>query len=167
MGVFSIYCDSSQRTNFLGEKEIMSNLNKPILKLSSLVDEMDCQHDEIEIHYCLSEGIFYHLGEELLCGEGDDALLEQRFEAEPENFIAIPSNYDIHEYRMMEGFILQLEDEEKERLLEDALRGRGAFRRFKGIAHDLGVIDDWYDYRKECYRAVAVHWCDTHGIKSS
>lgn len=129
-----------------------------------LVDEMDFQHDEIESYYCLSEGTFYHLGEEVLCGEGDDALLEKRLETESENFVALPDKHDIHEYRMMEDFVLQLEDEDKESQLKNAIRGRGAFRRFKDIAFELDVIGDWYDYRDKCYRVVAIDWCDSHNI---
>ena len=64
-----------------------------------------------------------------------------------EDFIAIPSRFDFHEYRHMEHFCLSLPDDRVRERLLDAINGKGAFRRFKDTALRLGVRDAWFEYR--------------------
>jgi hypothetical protein len=66
---------------------------------------------------------------------------------------------------MMASFAATREDETVGRRLSRALHGAGAFRRFKDDVHALGVADQWYAYRDERYRALAMEWCEEHGIE--
>lgn len=38
-----------------------------------------------------------------------------------------------------------------------ALDSRHPFGAFKDVMHDYGLIDDWYRYREDCYRAYVRH----------
>ena len=61
----------------------------------------------------------------------------------------------------MERFCLSREDDD----LCDAIRGRGAFRRFKDRVQAYGIAEDWYRYRDAALREIAVAWCEAHGLQ--
>jgi hypothetical protein len=50
-----------------------------------------------------------------------------------------------------------MKEEIKDRLLR-AINGRGAFRRFKDEVFELGVREDWFNYREEKLKALAIKW---------
>ena len=64
----------------------------------------------------------------------------------------------------MERFCLSIEDDDMCDDLCNAIRGRGAFRRFKDGIHEYGIADDWYKYRDDTVREIAIDWCEAHGI---
>ena len=82
-------------------------------------------------------------------------------------FFRLPSPYDIHEYSIMERFIWSLPEGSIQDRLENAIRGRGAFRRFKDSIYRLDIEQDWYDFRENAYREIAVEWCEDHGFQFS
>jgi hypothetical protein len=45
------------------------------------------------------------------------------------------------------------------------IRGCGAFRRFKDKIILLGVEDDWYKFKDEALKKIAVEWCETNEIE--
>jgi Uncharacterised protein family (UPF0158) len=83
---------------------------------------------------------------------------------ETEHYLPLPDRFEINEYRMMERFCLSVDDEDMRDDLCDAIRGRGAFRRFKDRMQLYGLADDWYRYRDEALREIAVAWCEAHDI---
>jgi hypothetical protein len=46
-----------------------------------------------------------------------------------------------------------------------AIKGNGAFRRFKDVAASISLIDDWYEFRDSCYRSLAEEWCEDHDLE--
>ena len=43
--------------------------------------------------------------------------------------------------------------------LYNAIQGRGAFRRFKDSVNRMGIAKQWYDYRDNAHREIAIRWC--------
>ena len=82
-----------------------------------------------------------------------------------DNYIELPSSFDIHEYRIMEDFCCTVTNERIQDALFRALRGKGAFRRFKDQLIDFGVEDKWYSYRHERFKEIARDWCEDYGIE--
>lgn len=82
---------------------------------------------------------------------------------EPE-WIQLPTEWDIHEYRMMEKFCYSVEDEEHREQLLRAIQGRGAFRYFRDTADRLGLTEDWYAFRDQAYEDKAVRWLEANDI---
>ena len=76
-------------------------------------------------------------------------------------YISLPDQYEIYEYHMMEVFAYDYDDSGK---LERAIQGRGAFRRFKDTVYELGLEQEWDEFRSNCYRERAVNWCHGSGI---
>ncbi|WP_419891559.1 UPF0158 family protein [Paenibacillus xylanexedens] len=81
-----------------------------------------------------------------------------------DDYAALPTEMDYNAYGMMERFIATLIDDKQSSILLDAIRGKGAFRRFKDKAADLGLLEAWYRYQGQCYREIAIEWCEINGI---
>src|SRR5215475_15152486 len=77
---------------------------------------------------------------------------------ETEHYLPLPDHFEIHAYRMMERFGLSVDDEDMRADLCDAIRGRGAFRRFKARLQWYGMAEEWYRYREAALRAIVIAW---------
>lgn len=89
------------------------------------------------------------------------ALIEEH----PDRFLRLPSQREIDEYGMMEAWIDSLPEGDRKATLEMAIRGRGAFRRFKDTVARFGMDKRWYEYRDQCYARLARRWCDDNDIE--
>lgn len=83
---------------------------------------------------------------------------------EEEDLVPLPARQDINDYHIMEEFIASLEDGQAREWLGNSIKGRGAFRRFRGTCERFGLLDDWYAFRDEYYLNLARDWCDAHNI---
>jgi hypothetical protein len=95
----------------------------------------------------------------------DMVQLAKSYLEDDTKFIALPSQYDVDEYRMMEDFAFSLNDERYKENLSIALQGKGAFRRFKDTVIYLGIADNWYQYRDKQYKEFVLEWCEMEGIE--
>ena len=59
----------------------------------------------------------------------------------------------------MVDFIETLDNLEIKDNLHRLIQGKGAFRRFKDYCFDENIIQDWYKYRDERYKEIAIEWC--------
>ena len=98
-------------------------------------------------------------------GETDPELIEDIEEGFIEDYIPLPRQYDMNEYRMMEEFIYDLPAGRAQNALDAAIRGKGAFRRFKDRLYDFDLQEKWYKYRDDCYEQIARDWCERFGIE--
>ncbi len=81
-----------------------------------------------------------------------------------DNYIYLPSKYDINEYEIMQNFCLSITDQRISYELYYSIKGGGAFRRFKDMIKRLRIEDDWYQYKDEAIKQIAVDWCNENGI---
>jgi hypothetical protein len=81
-----------------------------------------------------------------------------------EDWLELPSKFGFHEYRVMEAFCVGVEDEDLRERLLDAIRGNGAFRRFKDVVHRRGIADEWYKYRQGKIEEFIAEWLEAKGI---
>lgn len=95
----------------------------------------------------------------------EDEALAAEMEDTPERFLRFPTKYEIHQYRIMEDFIDQLPPGKAQEELAYAIRGKGAFRRFKQSVRYHGLEQRWYDYLAESYRELAIRWCEEVGLE--
>jgi len=93
-----------------------------------------------------------------------EAAADLRRVTESEDFIPLPDKVEIHEYGLMEEYCLSVADDRLGGMLRDAIRGRGAFRRFKDIVTREGVRDDWFEFRHRALLAVAVEFLTANDI---
>lgn len=119
------------------------------VKLEDIIEAMDFANMDTEYYYdTKSEKV-------LMLFDGME---------DGEDYIPLPGQYDINEYRMMEEFIYELPAGKNQDILDRTIRGRGAFRRFKDKLYDLGLEQQWYKYRDAAYEEIARQWCARHKI---
>lgn len=130
------------------------------VKLSEVVDALEFTNDEIEYYYNPdTEEIFMSN-----IGEFED-LNEDQLDELFEKSIMLPTRYYINEYDMMVDFAETVEDTRLQNQLYISLNGSGAFRRFKDTCINFDIINDWYKYRDERYKELAIDWCKENNIK--
>ena len=148
------------------------------VKIDRIIEGMESQSDESGSYLDTRTGQVVLVGDEELraAEDGDDIedfaewqqevietakeILEERGD-----FIRLPTKFDIHEYSIMEDFCWSLEEDDVRAALLDTIRGRGAFRYFKDAIHRYDISDKWYAHRDNRYKAIAIEWCEEHGIK--
>lgn len=146
-----------------------------VVAVEDVVAEMDVPNDSWTSY------LNRHTGEFITVTDEDGTLLDG---SEPESlsalptgdrprlgdalesvdWLALPDKFEIHEYRLLERFSLGVEDAGVRAALLQAIRGGGAFRRFKEVVHEQGIAEAWYSYRQQSYESIAVEWLEANGI---
>ncbi len=67
----------------------------------------------------------------------------------------------------MERFCLSFPDGKVSDVLLGKIRGSGAFRRFKDAIYQYGIENDWFKYRDEEYKEIAMAWLESNGLAYS
>ena len=146
------------------------------VKLSALVENIECQSEELYAYLNRRTGQIVMVSAEELrmaeneetedgCGE-DDTLREAIaiIEDEDDNYLELPDEEKINEYGIMEDFCYEIEKPKTQDILYRAIRGKGAFRRFKDAVYDLGIQDNWYAFREQKLKEFAMEWCRDHKV---
>ncbi len=137
------------------------------------------QVDLEELRFAMEDASFEHryfldteTGEVILVSElfDDDEAREQLKridEAEPGRYLQVP-RADPHEgYGDMQDFIATVRDERLQELLEVAIQGRGAFRRFKEVlARHPAEQQRWFDFQAARSEARAREWLAEEGCEA-
>ena len=74
------------------------------------------------------------------------------------DYIKLPSQYDVNQYQIMENFADNVNDVRIAKKLWIALNGRKPFRHFKDTINYLGIAQDYYKFRFQAYLDIAVEW---------
>ena len=147
------------------------------VKLQDILEGMDFQSDEQSSFLNRTTGAVVAItDEELRAAEHDEALEDfpewqhdqiriAREMLETDHYLPLPDRFEINEYQIMERFCLSVDEDDLRDDLCDAIRGRGAFRRFKDRVQAYGMAEDWYQYRDAALREIAIAWCEEHGIR--
>ena len=85
--------------------------------------------------------------------------LAMKIDNHPDQYLCLPSQYDIYEYSIMEDFIDSLADTAIQNKLYRAIRGKGAFRKFKDEICYLGIREEWFAFQHNAYVEIAKKWC--------
>mgnify|MGYP002587986123 FL=1 len=126
------------------------------VKLEDIIEAMEFANMETEYYYDTQNEKVLMLFDEMVDGEDNPELFE--------DYIPLPGQYDINEYRIMEEFIYELPAGKNQDVLARTIQGRGAFRRFKDKLYDLNLEKQWYQYREEAYEKIARQWSERHKI---
>lgn len=135
------------------------------VKLQEVLEALECAGMDVNYYYDTKNQAILMIFDGMVNGETNPKLIEEIEDGFIEDYILLPGQYDIHEYRMMEEFIYELPGGRAQDALDAAIRGKGAFRRFKDRLYDFNLQDKWYKYRDVCYERVARDWCERFGIE--
>jgi hypothetical protein len=78
--------------------------------------------------------------------------------------IAFPSQFDVHEWKIMEDFSLQIKQEDVRAALLRSIHGGHAFRRFKDCVAHFDLWDTWNRFRRQAFAEIMRDWCQENGI---
>ena len=131
----------------------MVNLEKVIEGLEMVDDIIDCYYNPEKDEVFLSNiGEYEELSEDEI-----DELFEKS--------IILPTQYEINEYQIMVDFIDTINNLEIKNNLQRLIQGKGAFRRFKDYCIETNIIQDWYHYKEQKYKEIAIEWCEQNELK--
>ena len=170
-------------------------MTQPKFKLSELIEGVDFDSAENQTYLDLETGeILYISGDDRYVFDGGKEelesapewqrphlesiweILEKEDDLDPNRYLTLVDKFDFHEYRQMEKFIMALSSERLRDELDYAIRGKGAFRRFKDVLARHDLLDQWYAYKDAALKQFVVEWCeeeeipfidDTHPRKSN
>jgi hypothetical protein len=93
-----------------------------------------------------------------------ELILKAREIQTTDHFVELPDKFDINSYEMMERFCREHPNQRISARLSDAIKGKGAFRRFKDMVSNLGIQDEWNRFEYLCFEEMAVEWLEAKGI---
>ncbi len=146
------------------------------VKLQDVIDAMDVPNDEVSAHLNKRTGELMTLSTEEFDAveEGEDLadypewqhelILKAKEILESEDWLELPSKFDIHEYAIMEEFCRSVANPEISDRLLSSIRGSGAFGRFRGAIEALDLEQAWYDFRAGELERIAVEWLEENEI---
>ena len=132
-----------------------------------------------ELRFAMEDASYEHqyfldteTGEVILVSDYDDEeestqRLEAIDEAEPGRYLQVPRAESSDGYEDMQEFIDTVGDKQLQELLEVAIQGKGAFRRFKDVlARDPAEQQRWFAFQMERLNARAREWLAEEGVRA-
>lgn len=83
---------------------------------------------------------------------------------ESDDYLALPSQFDLHEWSIMRDFCETQSGSDRESLL-NAVHGKGAFRFFKSTIRTLGLDGEWYQFRDQAIENIVIQWLESHAVE--
>ncbi len=93
-----------------------------------------------------------------------EAILKAREILKSDQFVELPGQFEIHEYKIMEDFCLTFEDRRAGEDLRRLIKGSGAFGRFKNAIYSMGADKAWYEFRRAEIEKIAIEWLEAQQI---
>jgi hypothetical protein len=146
------------------------------VKLKGIIEEIEIQSEENSSYLNKRTGEVFTIGMEEMAAAEEELPLEdfERWQQEvilkakeildAEDYIPLPSKFDINDWEIMERFCDSVADPALGKMLNSAIRGGGAFRRFKEMISEYELVNQWYEYREEALREILIDWCENNGI---
>jgi hypothetical protein len=145
------------------------------VSLSEFVNELDAPTDSCTVLLNRKTGEFVPVSDDdrAAVEDSDDedlpawqqeSLPKVREALSSDDWLQLPSKWDLNEYRIMEDFCGTIADLTLRGDLLDTVGGRGTFGRFRNMVHRHNLQERWYNFRDRAIRRFAVDWLNAHGI---
>jgi len=150
-------------------------MDKPV-KLEDIIDGIEMQTDESSSYLNIKTGEVVIISDEESSAAEEDKPIDSFPEWQHElinkakeilqsnDYISLPSKFQVHEYRIMEKFCLSITDDQIRDILYYSIKGSGAFQRFKDNIYKYNLEEEWYKFRDEAIKRIAIEWCEDKGI---
>lgn len=100
-----------------------------------------------------------------LSDDGDE--LQEQIERSADRYLEIPYQGSEAGYRDMAEFIASVDDNRLRALLDTAIQGSGAFRRFKdALRSHPDERERWFAFQQECVQRRIRRWLDSEEIEA-
>jgi len=146
------------------------------VKLKAIIEEIEFQSDEHSSYLNRKTGEVFTIGfEEMSAAEEElpleefpiwqqEVIMKTKEILAAEDYILLPSKFDINDWEIMERFCDSVADPALGKMLDSAIRGGGAFRRFKEMIREYELVDQWTEFREEALKEILIDWCENNGI---
>jgi hypothetical protein len=146
------------------------------VRLNDVIEALDAAGDEHTHYFDRRTGeIVLVTNEEMEAAQEDEliseypdwqreAILKAQEILTSEDFVELPDQSDIHEYKIMEDFCLAFEDRHAGEELRRLIKGSGAFRRFKNAIYSMGAEKGWHQFRRGEIEKIAIEWLEEQQI---
>lgn len=149
------------------------------VNLSDLIEAIEFENEMMNHYYNKKTGIIiYKENSDTAAYDSEDihkiATMEEwerelvenlhDLKENPQDYIKLPGNEEIDELKLMIDFCNSFSDIS---IRESLTTDNDYYRRLdevKNIILDKDLINDWYDYREEAERDIAVEWCRKNNI---
>jgi len=148
------------------------------VQLSSIVEGIEFQGLETYSYLNLKTGeIVVIVDEEIRAAESDEDISDRaewykeaiarakEFLENQDQYLELPTKYDLNEYRIIENFVHSIPIEEQREEMFNLIRGKGAFFRFKQGIERFLLKEKWYKYRDSEITRFAEEWCQENNIQ--
>lgn len=148
--------------------------------LNDVVEHMEMQSQEMSIYLEKSTGEFHFIErcifDHLESGEKDEdfpgntpaevvgEIRELFTEQQSGNMLALPSQFEVHEWSIIKDFAGSVGDESVRDELFDAIHDKGVFRRFRSAIDRLGISESWEKYHRVAIKKIAAKWLEENEI---
>ncbi|MFP4038026.1 MAG: UPF0158 family protein [Desulfobacteraceae bacterium] len=144
----------------------MENRKTLAIDLDELCQAMEDASYENEYYLDLETGEILFLSDYI--DEEETDRLRKGLDEDPDRYEQVPSVDSREGYKDMEDFIETVEDEHLAELLEVAIDGRGAFRRFKDVLLNYPEERErWFRFKDERMRERVLEWLEEISIDVS
>ena len=131
--------------------------------LDELYDAMENSSYEVEYYLDLETGEILFVSEGM--DDEETGKLKNQIEEELDRYELIPKAESYEGYRDMQAFIATVEDDHLSELLEVAINGKGAFRRFKDVLLNYPKErEKWFEFKDARIQEQALEWLESIGV---
>jgi hypothetical protein len=146
------------------------------VNLLAVVDQMDVISDEVTAYINRKNGelVTFTAEDISLAEEEDDNYSVPEWQREivdeakqalsNDDYLELPDKFEMDEYGIMERYSYAIEDEQVRDALLKAIKGKGAFRRFKDKVHEKGIDKNWHQFRTNAFKQIAADFLLSQGI---
>ena len=129
------------------------------IDLDELCEAMENSSYENDYYLDLETGEILFLSEYM--DDEETEKLRERIDDAPDRYEPIPKAESREGYEDMRDFIASVDDEHLAELLEVAISGKGAFRRFKDVLFGYPEEKErWFQFRDDRIQERALEWLD-------
>ena len=133
------------------------------IDLDELYDAMENSSYEVEYYLDLETGEILFVSEGM--DDEETGKLKNQIEEELGRYELIPKAESYEGYRDMQAFITTVEDDHLSELLEVAINGKGAFRRFKDVLLNYPEEKQrWFEFKDDRMEERALKWLESIGV---
>jgi hypothetical protein len=155
-----------------------SNRMRGPVQLSKITEALEMQLDEYCSYLDTETGEVETVSDDLVrqaeeCPEDEEPELPDWQAGEwqaakgivsTDRYLPLPSKFDLHEWDIMREFSSAVESPGIRDDLLRAIHGSGAFRFFKSEIRRHRIEQDWYAFREQALRRIAIEWYEGHGL---
>ena len=133
------------------------------INLDELCEAMENSSYENEYYLDLETGEILFLSEYM--DDEETEKLRERLDDDPDRYEPIPKAESHVGYEDMRDFIATVENEHLAELLEVAINGKGAFRRFKDVLLSYPEERErWFQFKDDRIQERALEWLDDNDV---